>query len=102
MAVAAVVVVLATGGGEVSRDGFRGGEGEKISAGGGGLIRIWWETLLAPSCGFISIFSTHPILSGNEERTEPVRGGTLPFLSRQKLRSCRRAIGSGLGGVEAP
>jgi hypothetical protein len=40
VAVAAVAVVEATGGGEVSRVGLSGGEGAKISLGDGGEIRI--------------------------------------------------------------
>ena len=38
---AAVVVVDAAGGGEVSLVGLSGGEGEKSSDGGGGEIKIW-------------------------------------------------------------
>lgn len=41
VAMAGVVVVDAGGGGEVSRVGFRGGEGAKISLGGGGATRIY-------------------------------------------------------------
>jgi hypothetical protein len=41
VAVAAVVVVEAGGGGEVRRVGLSGGEGANISLGGGGPMRIW-------------------------------------------------------------